>query len=463
MWITRRPLLAVLLVALVVRLALLWGSNTVGLQIDDERHYHQLATNLADGNGFGWAPGKLTSMRPPLYPAFIAATWAVTGSRSLVAVRSAQIAIGLGSIALLFGIVRRVFDRRTAIVAAVIFGLYPSLLFSGVLILSETLFIGLLLLAIRGCLALFDGGNRWLALGTGVVLGLSALTRSILWPFPAVLVPFLWFASRGSARQKAAVCGLVLAGYSMALGPWAIRNTRLQHTPVLVDTMGGINLLTGNYAFTPEDRMWDGVRLTGAALWSAPLTTRPEAAKWTDGQKDRWARTAAVEFMTAHPLLTLKRSILKLADLWGLEREWVAGIQQRLYQPPKWFAILSMTLVLCSYPAALLLGVLGFFWVRPADPRAHWFFLLVIAFTSLLHAVTFGHSRYHLPLVPLVALYASAALVNRDVVRHHMRTGSRTLAPLLVAAACLAVWVHEVAFRDADRLVTLLAMLRQAL
>jgi 4-amino-4-deoxy-L-arabinose transferase-like glycosyltransferase len=463
MWLSRRPLLALLIIALTVRIGLLWAASSIGLQIDDERQYVQLATNLADGHGFGFEPGHLTSMRPPLYPAFVAATWWLTGSRALLAVRAAQIIVGLGSIVLLYGIVLRLFDRRTALVAAALFGLYPSLLFSGVLILSETLFIGLFLLTIRGCLALFDGENRWAAFGTGVVLGFSALTRSILWPLPAVLIPFLWLASRASMRQKAAVCGLVLAGYAMALGPWAIRNTRLQHTPVLVDTMGGINLLTGNYAFTPEGRMWDGVRLTGVASWSAPLASRPEALQWTVGQKDRWARNAAVEFMTAHPLLTLKRSILKLADLWGLEREWVAGIQQGLYHPPEWFAILSTTLVLCAYPVALLLAVLGFFWVRPADPRAHWFFLLLIVFTSALHAVTFGHSRYHLPLVPVVALYASAALVNRDVVLQQLRVRSRALAPSLIAATCLAIWVREVAFRDAERVGSLLAILRQVL
>jgi 4-amino-4-deoxy-L-arabinose transferase-like glycosyltransferase len=463
MWMLRRPLPVVLILALAVRLALLWAASGVGTQIADERHYVQLATSLADGDGFGFGPGTLTSMRPPLYPAFIATVWAVTGSRTLAAVRATQIAIGLGSILLLYTIVRRLFDQRTAVAAAAIFGLYPSLLFSGVLILSETLFIAFFLIAIFGCLILLDRHSLPWAFGTGVVLALAALTRSIMWPSVVVLIPFLWLTARTSRRQRTMACALLLAGFVLTLAPWAIRNTRLQKTFVLVDAMGGINLLTGNYQFTPEDRMWDGVSLTGAESWSAPLSSRPDALHWTEGQKEKWARTAAAEFMTAHPLLTAKRSILKLADLWGLEREWVAGLQRGLYRPPDWFALVSSMLVIGVYPIVLLLGIVGICCVRPNDARAHRLFLLLIVFTSALHGLTFGHSRYHLPLIPLIALYAAAAVVHRAAVIDQLRVRRHALVPALVAAACVTVWVHEVVFRDADRVNSLLVILRQAL
>jgi hypothetical protein len=46
------------------------------------------------------------------------------------------------------------------------------------------------------------------------------------------------------------------------------------------------------------------------------------------------------------------------------------------------------------------------------DRRLHWFFLLVIVFICGMHTLVFGHSRYHLPLMPLVLLYSASALVH---------------------------------------------------
>ena len=178
-------------VALVVRLAALWASAGMELQIVDEQHYHQLATSLARGDGFAWGPSRPTSLRPPLYPALIAGIWRVTGSDSLQAVRGVQVVLALTSIWLLYLLGARLFDRVTAATAALAFALYPSLLFSGVLILTEVLFLALLLASLYLQSSSSNRPSWGVALGTGVAFGLAALTRSVLWPFLLVLVVFL--------------------------------------------------------------------------------------------------------------------------------------------------------------------------------------------------------------------------------------------------------------------------------
>ena len=442
--------------ALGVRLLLLWASSGIGMQIADERDYHQIATSIVNGNGFAKSNGVPTSMRPPLYPVVVAAVWTITGTRTLLPLRAAHIVFALLTAGLVFGIAKRVFDEKTALVACAFVAFYPSLLFSGVLILTETVFLFLLLLLIRACLAVIDEPSRWSALGAGLCLGLAALTRSILWPFIVVLVPFLWFASRTSYRERATLCALVIGGYAAVVAPWAARNTRLQRVLTIVDTMGGINLLTGNYEYTPEDRMWDGVNIRGSQAWYVPLFEEQQAHLLSEGEKERWARAAAVRFIAAHPLLTAKRSVLKLADLWGLEREWVAGIEQGLYVPPLSFAIVSSVLTVVAYPCLLLLAICGFC-CAPPDRRAHWLFALFIVFTCVVHALTFGHSRYHLPLVPILAMYAAVVVVHRSDVLVELRSCRTVVGGL--ALMCAAVWVREIAFRDAGRIARLFATL----
>src|SRR5262249_37749572 len=136
-----RATLAVLLgVGLGLRLLILTGTGGMGLEIVDEQHYHQLAASLSEGHGFAWAPGRMTSARPPLYPAFIAAVWQLTGRHDLQVVRLAQIVLSLITAIVLYVLARGLYDRRVAILTTAGFLFYPSLIAYDYLLLTETLF-----------------------------------------------------------------------------------------------------------------------------------------------------------------------------------------------------------------------------------------------------------------------------------------------------------------------------------
>src|SRR5262245_49890481 len=92
---SRRVLWAALAIGLLVRIVLWWKVASVDTQIVDEQHYRQIAENLIAGNGFAWGPGRLTSMRPPLYPGLLALTWSLVGGVNLQVVRILQIGLAL--------------------------------------------------------------------------------------------------------------------------------------------------------------------------------------------------------------------------------------------------------------------------------------------------------------------------------------------------------------------------------
>jgi 4-amino-4-deoxy-L-arabinose transferase-like glycosyltransferase len=451
-----RFLTVVFVAALAVRLVLVYASGGIGPRIVDEQHYHRLATSITRGDGFAWGPSQPTSIRPPLYPLFVAVIWKAVGTDSMQAVRVAQALLGTLSVWLLYLITARLFDRGTARIAALALAFYPSLLFSGVLLLTEVFFTTVLLAAMYGCLVLLEQRSRWAAVASGIAFGAAALTRSVMWPFPFVLVILLGLILGGAVRDRAKLCGLVLIGYVLVVAPWSIRNTLLQRTFTVVDTMGGLNLLTGNYEYTPEDRMWDGVSITGIRSWDEPLRYAPvPAGGWTEGAKDHWAQRRAVTFMLAHPVVTARRSLLKFADMWGLEREWVAGLQQRLYQPPTWFAIASSAAVLVAFPTVVLFAIAGLLLAPPADQRAHALLALLILFVCGIHSITFGHSRYHLPLMPVLMIYAAAAVRRRQELLGQLRRRV-AIAPVFAMAVAIGIWGHEIFLRDFDRIAMLL-------
>jgi 4-amino-4-deoxy-L-arabinose transferase-like glycosyltransferase len=455
-WRSHRPFIAVLVAGLALRLLILPWTAELPFQNDDERHYHQLARNIRQGNGFAWNAGQPTSIRPPLYPFLIASIWSVVGTESRQAVQLVQVALSLLNTVLVYRLGLRLFGRRPALLAGAAFAFYPSLLAFNYVLLTEVLFTLLLTLVTVGYAALVERGQRSVAFLTGSTLGLAALTRSVLWLFPVVLCPLVYLMSPGSRRTRAGAALIVLAGYAAVVAPWAVRNTRLQKTVTIVDTMGGLNLRLGNYEHTALDRMWDTVSFTGEKSWAHELRqAHPDASSWTEGQKEKWAQRKAVAYMLEHPGVTVQRSAIKFADFWGLDREFLAAIQRGLYRPPAWFGWPAILGIVAGYALVMLLGSLGMFLAPPSDRRVHAFFIVVILFVCAVHTVVYGHSRYHVPLMLFFLLYAASAVAGRSWLRLRERPAAAA-GVVVVWAVLLAIWGREVLFRDFDRIRELL-------
>lgn len=452
-----QSLLLALAAATLVRLPILAVTASAPPRIVDEQHYVQLADNLLDGHGFAMRPGRPTSLRPPLYPGFLAALWRVTG-RSFAAARLAQLALALLTVVVVYLLGREVFDSATGALAAWGVALYPSLVFTNFLFLTETLFTLLLVAAVLACVVVVRNPRSAIALGTGILLGLAALTRSVLWPYPAVVVPALLLFIR--PRARGVLMGLLLmVGYGLVVAPWAVRNTRLERVPVVVDTMGGLNLRMGNYEHTPEDRMWAAVALQGESNWAYVLRREhPDVARWTNGEKERWARREALSYMRAHPLVTLRRAVIKFGDFWGLEREFAGGVLEGLYRMPRPVAIGVSALLPLAYVVTLGTALFGIFLASSREPRTAAWCLMPVVFICAVHTIVFGHSRYHLPLIPLLLVFSAAAV--RQKVWRELRVPRRALAPLASAAVFVALWARQVFLVDVDRVRQLLQLLR---
>ena len=455
----RDPLIIGVTAGVIVRGIILWATRDLSLTIIDEQHYGQIARSLASGHGFAWGPGELTSIRPPLYPGLLAVIWTLLGTESLQAVRFVQIVLSVATMWLVYVLGARVYGVQVGKIAAAAFWLYPSLVFFNFLILTETLFTFLLvsfvLLAVMLVEARPERTPYGLAVACGATLGLAALARSVMWPLPLVLCPLLALLLSGPLVRRLAIPALVLVGFVAVVGPWAVRNTRLQGVTTIVDTMGGMNLRMGNYEHTLEDRMWDTVALTGEKNWVHGINADfPPGHTITEGEKDKWAQAKAIEYMRAHPGVTVRRAFIKFADFWGLEREFIAGVQNGLFNVPFWLAAAIALTIVCGYAAVAVLGAAGLWLSPPANWRAHVLLLLPILLITGIHTLVFGHSRYHMPLVPILLVYG-AALLARGFAVSGAKRWVVTGATVTVAALCL-IWTRQIVFVDLPRITSAL-------
>lgn len=449
---SNRWLWRILVVGAVLRAAVWLWFGDLPPMIDDELDYNALAVNLVDYHEYGFKPGVLTSLRPPLYPTLVAAVYKVCGNEDWEAVRAYQAAISLLTVCVVYRLGLAIYSQRVANWAAGFVCFYPSLVAYNSLILTETAFTLLLCAACLAIVLAFQHNRLSIWIAAGVLLGLGALTRSVLWLFPPVVAVLAIVYANGTLMRRFFAAAGICAAFAATVAPWAIRNTRLQETFTTIDVMGGRNLMMGNYEHTPLLRAWDAISIQGERSWHHVLRSdMPDAKGKTQGQIDKLAMSRGLKFIVENPLLTAQRCCVKFINFWQLDREIVAGMKSEYFgQISKPIFIGTALVIVAGYCTTLFLGIFGIFCAPPTDRRIHLLLVCFIGFVCAIHTLTFGHSRYHLPLIPIFALYAGAAI---NAVRSIWRQ-RRSFRFMAAAACCLLLvlsWGWEMLCADPQR------------
>ena len=121
----------------------------------------------------------------------------------------------------------------------------------------------------------------------------------------------------------------------------------------------------------------------------------------------------------------------------------------RCDDPPRWFALSASVLIALVSALVMAVGGAGL-WLAAPDRRAHALLLLPVVLIAGVHTIVFGHSRYHVPLVPILVMYAAALAVQRGrwtAASKLARTGA-----LLTIGLLVLIWIREIAFVDGARL-----------
>jgi len=209
--------LIVLLLALGVRVWRLLDKVTI---IEGEGvNYARLAENLATGKGWTGTGGQPDLFYPPLYPLLIAGTMRAVHNAELAG-RLIAMCFGVLLIFPIFLISREMYSRRVAYVAALIVALHPLLIGVSTAVYSEFCYLFFLFMAIYyGILS-----ARRLSLGkaviSGLLLGFAYLTRTeaLLTAGFLLLLVFLW--GRRNLRKAFATATCLLSACALVAAPY---------------------------------------------------------------------------------------------------------------------------------------------------------------------------------------------------------------------------------------------------
>ncbi len=167
----------------------------------------------------------------------------------------------------------------------------------------------------------------------------------------------------------------------------------------------------------------------------------------TQGQLDKRALSHAIRFVLANPLITLKRDLVKFFNFWQLERSFVAAARDGYFGGVRAAVVAAAVLTTGSSGVVLLAAIFGICCVPPASWRDHVFLIGSILFPCVIHSLIFAHERYRLPVMPLLTLYAAAALVEWPRIWER-RQSFGFCAAVVLCIVLFTGWAREVVVVD---------------
>lgn len=476
--IVGHPLVLALLAGALLR-ALLWGGiPRLGL-VGDEGEYLSAASWLADDRGFSWYSAYLWT-RAPLYPIMLAAHLRLFG-QSLAPIFLTQTLLSLLNVALVYDLAARDAASRRPLLPALLMALYLPFAIYTQTLLSETLFLTLLLASFAALLRA-PQRLRW-AVAAGALLGLATLTRSLTLPFIPLAALWLYRAARPqivtdghryrAARPQIATDGhryrtdsprhpvtpslphhlgiaiaFVLAA-ALTIAPWTLYNSRVFGGAVVVDTSGAFNALLGARTAYDGRRQDAPVRSFVLALLGQAdaAAVGPTCAPFPGALPSQAARQSAMTaealcLIRERPLAFAQKSLAELIDLFqinytGAERFTAGFTTGRLPVP---FVLATFLLDDTLYVLALPLGVIGWALARRRGSALASLAGLWWGYNLAVAPLLFAINRFRLPLLPLVFIFAAQLLVlvfqaGRPHIFVHLRTspGSRANRPQIRA------------------------------
>lgn len=429
------PVLLLIVAGLLVRLAILPALQEMKPYTYDEWDFNKLALNLVRTGDYALEPGKPTSLRPPFYAFFVAGIYKIAGEQNFQAVRLVQIFLNVGSAAILYFLVLEIANRKIALVASALCITYPSLWGHCYMLLTEVLFTFLLILGLF-CIACFCQRDRlpYLACGS-ILLGLAALTRSALSFLPVLFLPFLVCAMRSPWSRRGVAAGVFLVCFLGTLAPWVVRNTLLNGTFTPVDSSGGRIL---RWSINPDR--------------PAENSSETAPAKRTEGQLDRIALRHSVGYILERPWKLILHILTNFFWFWRLERELTSGLANGFFGPVPKAVVLAIALAInLFYITVFLSGIFGIL-ITPLPSRSgSALLLIIIAHICLIHSLVYGHSRYHLVVLPLLAVFSASFLVQwRKILDPQVR--KRVLAACLICGVFLVSWTVQILETDGPAL-----------
>lgn len=233
--------------ALVVRLLYLGFSIEAAngdfiLAVHGADGYYVIAQNISAGHGFSAelsAPYTLTSVRPPLWPYFLAVTHMLPGGYGASIFLEIIMACFLPILGM--KLARYIISSRIAIILTGVFlAIEPYAVHLSTVFYSDVMLMFFLFLSVLFLFKYFSQRTFLPLAVSAVCIGLATLTKPVAEYLPILFVAIiLWDARRALSRKVVGMSLLYLVIFAAVITPWLYRNYALFDSFALTPQLQG--------------------------------------------------------------------------------------------------------------------------------------------------------------------------------------------------------------------------------
>jgi 4-amino-4-deoxy-L-arabinose transferase-like glycosyltransferase len=435
-WQRDRVFVGLLIVAACIRLVMAFSMESLRLR-GDEMDYIHTARVLVEEQRF------FDMYRPPLYPVVQAAFLWCGGDTG--SIRIFQGLLSALSLVFLYRIAFRAYGRKPALIATAFCAFDPILVEFSCILLSETVFIFLFLIALDLLTGTLETRRNVLWIWPGILLALAGLTRSQLITFLPIIC--LWIVMERGKRNWMKPCLFLTLSCIVVILPWTIRNYRASKAVVIVDVLGPMNLLIST---VPEVKYID----KGTAWkesWTRVDGVRYRlAARRNTSRTQRRALEIAIGRIAADPGGFARKCLWEAGHLWTLDNHLLVHLRNGWYGDTAKKRVLPVAVVVTiGFTVWLYLSGFAGFVFAGRSPFRHLAIWAVVQ-ALLLYGLIYSMARYAVPLRPLLAVMAGSAWSGG--IRDGLELTSRKVRLLKICAITviflliLLVWARELPF-----------------
>lgn len=415
-----RWMLSLLLLAFVLRVgaAVYWHRSATAengfLRLGDSDGYWVLASHIARGEPYQYGSENASIFRAPMMPLLLSPLTLIEDrSTAIFCARIVGALLGTLSVYLVSLLAFRLAGGNAALAAAILASLYPSAIGVSIIILSEMLFMPLMLtflLLWSDTLQASTAKQRVrLALLTGFVGGLAILTR----PSWLLFTPMVAILGLGLVRRRMMYVQTIFLmglGISFAMMPWWARNYNLTGKFVLTTLQVGPSLYD---SFHPGASGGSDEGMNFMRQFEAEQTEVDQATAQTSEGKatpvestfewriNRRAQQQAIDWCLENPLEIPRLALLKLKKTWSI---WPDG------------GDVGSPLIRAAVSLSMLTVMLLAFFGTWKLVRTQTLMLAILwspcLYFTLLHMVFVGSVRYREPAVIVLLAVAGSSLAR---------------------------------------------------
>ncbi|MFH1368201.1 MAG: glycosyltransferase family 39 protein [Elusimicrobiota bacterium] len=343
-----------------------------------------VASDIISGKGYG------ETWRPPGYSTYLAAAMLVFG-KSILAFRLLNVLLGSATCVLIYFIGKKVFSYQVGRIASALMCFYPYMIAYTGDLLSETFLTFMIALSVLMLYICSEKPDFKIILATGVILGITSLTKSTVLPFYGIACAWLWW------RTKSFKTGLLVGIFTLVvIAPWTVRNYFYYGKFIPVSTAGRsfylacndnvLHFETAGEFDTPQsaEMSMPGIPAEHEEILKLPRMEQEEiftrkANEWLKQNPDKFLfllKARFLHFWRLYPMMAYKWQ--KLA----------AKLTSGVYIP---------------------LGILGIFLSYRDFRKTSLLALLFVIFTAA-HLPFVVVLRYRVPIDPYIIIFASYTL-----------------------------------------------------